>query len=159
MMRRTPSSIAGNAVLWRVLIGVMFLAGAATDSRALQLVTEQEAALPDDRFGASRGGPTRAPSIDFIMPAKEAGVLKSPFNLKIRFIAHGGARVNPESVLVTYKKLPAVDLTQRVAPFIRANGVEINGVELPAGIHRFRLDVSDTEGRKATDHILIQIVR
>src|SRR5882672_3807566 len=84
---------------------------------AMQLVTEQEAMLPDDTLGEKRGV-TRGPDIDIVFPAVNAGLVRSPFNLKIRFKAYGGSKIDRESILVTYRKIPLIDMTQRIMPFI-----------------------------------------
>jgi len=146
-----------RAVLSRAIVCASLCFANPPTGRAFQLITEQEAAMPDDLLGMKRGGPTQGPEVVFVSPASEAGLMKSPLNLKIRFKAHGEAKIDSESVLITYRKLPPIDITQRVAPFIQADGIEIATAELPPGAHRFRIDVRDTDGRKATGFLLINI--
>jgi hypothetical protein len=117
-------------------------------AKAVQLVTEQEAAYPDDPYGATRGSPTAGPQIEVVSPSL-AGLIKSPFDLKIKFKAHGGAEIDRDSVAITYRKVPAIDLTQRIGPYIRADGIDMKDAELPAGTHGFRIDVKDSRGRWA----------
>jgi hypothetical protein len=113
---------------------------------ALELITEQEAALPPD---ATRDrGITRGPKIILVWPSPEAGFIHSPLQLKIRFQGFGGATIKPDSVVVTYRKLPPIDLTQRIRPFIDAYGIEVPDATVPSGPHRVRVDVEDTLGRK-----------
>ena len=111
----------------------------------LQLITKQEAALPAARVGHDRGI-SRGPTIEFVSPSPEAGTLHSPIELKIKFVAHGGAKIDTESVLVTYMKQPMVDLTQRLKPFIAANGIDVEDAEVPRGTHWLRVNVSDNDG-------------
>jgi hypothetical protein len=117
-------------------------------AHATQLVTEQEAAYPDDPYTHDRGTPTAGPEIEVISPATR-GLVKSPFQLRIKFKAHGGAAVDRDSIELTYQKVPTIDVTQRIASFISAEGIAIPDAELPPGIHLFRIDVKDTRGRWA----------
>jgi hypothetical protein len=125
----------------------MVLASSAA-AGAVELVTAQEAAYPDDPYGETRGSPTAGPQVDIVSPAVTA-LIKSPFQLKVRFRAHGGASVDTESVAITYRKVPAVDLTQRIKPFIAGDTIDLRDAELPPGAHAFRIDVRDSRGRWA----------
>jgi hypothetical protein len=126
----------------------LFCLGSGATAGAVQLVTEQEAAYPDDPYQRSRGGPTPGPQIEIVSPALSA-LVKSPFHLKIRFKAHGGAAIDRDSITITYKKLPAIDVTQRINGFIHADDVDVIEAELPPGIHPFQIDVKDSRGRWA----------
>jgi hypothetical protein len=127
-----------------------------TGAGALQLVTKEEAALPNDPLGVTRGL-TRGPDIVFVSPRPTAGLVKSPVQLKIRFQAHGGARIDPDSIVITYQKIPPIDMTQRLTPYTHADGIEVRDAELPAGTHRFRIDVKDTDGRSTTEILPIAV--
>ena len=91
---------------WRVALGLIGVLALATPAGALQLVTEQEAALPSDHLPALelRGSPTRRPSAVVVSPPPNAGVVKSPLTFKIRLQAFGGSKVDPDSIVITYKK-------------------------------------------------------
>jgi len=127
-----------------VCIGIFF--GCMSTASAVQLVTSQEAASPDDPRGATRGGPTPGPNIEVVLPSLLA-LVKSPFHLKITFKAHGGAVIDRDSIMITYRKVPAIDITQRIGTFIRGDVIEIPDAELPEGSHPFRVDVRDSRGR------------
>jgi hypothetical protein len=134
---------------WRValcLVGVLTLASPAG---AIQLVTEQEAALPPDRMPGLdlRGSPTRRPSVVVVSPPPNAGVVKSPLTLKVKLRAFGGAKVDPDSIVVTYKKTPMIDLTQRIMAYISAEEIEVPEAEVPPGLHEFRIELKDKDGR------------
>lgn len=118
----------------------------AAPAGALELITPAEAALPAARMGPERGI-SRGPTIVIVSPSPEAGNIKSPLNLRIKFESHGAAKIDIDSVLVTYLKRPTVDLTQRIKPFIAATGINVEGAEVPPGTHTLRVDVSDTDGR------------
>jgi hypothetical protein len=122
---------------------------AAAPAHAFQLITEQEAALPDNPMPVftQRGSPTRRPKIDIVSPAPEAGLVRSPLEFKMKFQAYGGAKVDVDSVVMTYKKKPAIDLTQRLKPYIAETGIEVPQAEVPPGDHQIRIVVKDKEGR------------
>jgi hypothetical protein len=137
---------------WRNRRGALCLIGlvaSVTPAGAVQLVTEQEAALPPDRLPSLelRGSPTRRPRVVVVSPPPNAGVVKSPLGLKVKFQAYGGARIDPDSIVVTYKKTPLIDITQRIMPFISADGIEVPEAEVPPGTHEFRIELKDKDGR------------
>jgi hypothetical protein len=146
-------SVRGVAIRLAMVAVAYVALGAAAN--AMELITPQEAALPDDLTGMRRGGATRGPEIVFISPAPNAGLVKSPLNLRIRFKSHGGAKIDRDSVLLTYKKIPAIDMTQRLLPFIRADGIDVPNAEVPPGSHRIRIDVKDSDGRANTDYLIV----
>jgi hypothetical protein len=133
------------------IAGVGFLLVLVAEARAVQLVTPEEAAYPDDPSGPIRSrSPTAGPQIEVISPAL-SGLVSSPFRFRVKFIAHGGATINPDSITITYKKIPAIDITQRIKSYIIKNGVEvdISDAQLPAGTHPFLIAVEDSRGHWA----------
>jgi hypothetical protein len=144
---------------WRSALGLIGLLALATPAGAIQLVTEQEAALPPDRLPGLtlRGSPTRRPTVVVVSPPPNAGVVKSPVSLKVRLEAHGGAKIDPDSIVITYKKTPMIDITQRVMPFISPDGIEIPEAEVPPGIHQFRIELRDKEGRLGGTEFSFQV--
>jgi hypothetical protein len=138
---------------------LVYLAMMPTSAGALQLVTAQEAALPPDDTPilVFRGSPTRRPAVVVLSPAQNAGLVTSPFKVKIRFQAFGGAEINPESVVITYIKKPAINITQRLRPFIRPDGIDVPDAELPPGAHDFRIEVRDLGGRAGGSIVSIHV--
>jgi hypothetical protein len=126
----------------------IFLA-AANPGRAFELVTPKEAALPAAPVLSLnlRGSPTRRPAVIVVSPPPAAAQLSSPLDVKLQFRAFGGATIDPSTVVVTYLKQPAIDLTQRLTPFITAQGIDISQVEVPPGKHQFWIELKDNEGR------------
>jgi hypothetical protein len=114
-----------------------------------QLITPSEAALPPAMIVPLqlRGSPTRRPHIIIVSPPRNAGLVHSPLELKLRFRAFGGAQIDPDSVVLTYLKQPAIDLTQRIKPFIKASGVDITHADVPPGKHHFWIELKDKDGR------------
>lgn len=136
---------------WPAALGLVGLLIALPSARALELLTPQEAALPDASL-ASATNPstralTRAPTVRLVSPPPEAGVVQSPLEFKLVFQSHGGSQIDPNTVKITYLKQPFVDLTGRVNAFIKATGIDLSNVEIPPGIHHIRVEIMDTDGR------------
>jgi hypothetical protein len=128
-----------------------------TAANAIQLVTEEEAALPNEPILEWRGSPTRRPEIIVVSPAPNAGLVRSPFILRLRFKPYGGAAIDRDSILITYKKIPAIDLTQRVLSFIKSDGVDIVDASIPPGTHYFRAELKDSAGRVGRTEFAIRV--
>jgi hypothetical protein len=150
---------AGSPIAAACVFAVAGLAG-VTEAYAFQLVTKDEAALPDAAVAAieTRGSPTRRPVIIVVKPPPQAGMMHSPLDLRIEFHAFGGAAIDPSTVVMTYLKNPAVDITQRITPYITANGVEISQVEVPPGKHQFWIELKDGDGRIGGSAFSFQVV-
>ena len=112
---------------------------------AVQLITDEEAKLPVAAKLTARGGLTRGPSIKVVSPTDSK--VKMPFDMKLVFEPHGGANIDPASVKMTYLKSPLVDLTERIKPYISANGIDMAKVEAPPGEHHLKIQVTDSKGR------------
>ncbi len=136
------------------------LLAAAIRADAFQLITPEEAALPAGQVPGLqlRGSPTRRPNVTVISPSS-VGVLHSPLNFKLQFRAFGGAVIDPNSVVLTYLKDPAVDITQRIAPFISADGINIPQAEVPPGNHQFWIELKDNDGRIGGAELTFRVVK
>ena len=130
-------------------------------ARGFQLVTNDEAALP---IGAVpklelRGSPTRRPTVTVVSPPPGAGLMHSPIDLKLHFQAFGGDQIDPESVIITYVKQPAIDITQRIARYIPPAGIDALQAEVPAGAHHFWIELKDRTGRVGAAEFSFQIAK
>ena len=144
--------MVAKALVSAAVVAVLaaLVAGARGEER-LVLVTEQEAALPSAVVAElSRRGITRGPQITVVSPPSSSKTVNSPLHLQLKFESHGGAKIDQSSVKVTYEKTPAVDLTNRVKPYIQSTGIDIGEADVPPGNHTFRVDVKDSDGRVAT---------
>ena len=130
----------------------------AATASALDLITDDEARLPSAPRIASRGGITRGPSIKVVSPDPN-GQIKAPFAMNVRFQAHGGSKIDPGSVKVTYLKKPIVDLTARVKPGISESGIALDTVNVPAGTHDIKIDVTDADGRTKSEVVTFTAVK
>ena len=121
------------------------------------LITEEEAKLPPPKgaIAADRRGVTRGPKIKFVEEGEQS---HSPARLQLKFESFGGARIDTDSVKMTYMRTPNVDLTPRIKPFVQTGGIDIPDVELPAGEHMVRVDVKDSDGRIGTTSFVLKIV-
>ncbi|MDR3460894.1 MAG: hypothetical protein P4L76_01095 [Beijerinckiaceae bacterium] len=116
-----------------------------TPLRAAVLITPREAKLPSDET-ATRGV-FSGPKIVVIAPVKGTNAVKSPLDLVIEFQPRGGVLVDANSLSVTYKKNPPVDLTERVKEFLTPSGITMPAAEIPPGHHTIEIEVKDADGR------------
>jgi hypothetical protein len=153
--RRTPAI----ARLW--IAACLASLCSATAADAFELVTKEESALPAGPPPAlqMRGSPARRPKIVVVSPPPGAGLMHSPVELKLQFQGHGGAQIDPSSVVVTYLKEPAIDITQRIMPFITANGIDVAQAEVPPGKHQFWVEVKDQTGHVGGAEIDFQVAK
>jgi hypothetical protein len=140
---------ARTALCWLMIVAGVLPLG------AIELISEAEAKLPDESMQTR--GLSRGPVVSLVNPAPNAGLIRAPFNLRVKFESFGGARIDTDSVVITYQKIPAIDLTQRVKTFIDASGVNVTGVQVPPGEHHIRVDVADSGGRKGWAEFTIRV--
>jgi hypothetical protein len=133
------------------------MTGAMSAQAAQVLITAEEAKLPPPRgaIATDRRGITRGPKVDFVASGEQ---VHSPMHLQLKFEPFGGAKIDTDSVKITYLRTPNVDLTARVKPFIQPNGIDIPDVELPAGEHMVRVDIKDTDGRIGSTSFILKVV-
>jgi hypothetical protein len=120
------------------------------------LITDEEAKLPPPRgaIAADRRGITRGPKIEFVADNEP---IHSPMHLQLKFESYGGARIDPDSVKVTYLRTPNVDLTGRLKAFILPAGIDIPDVQLPVGDHMVRVDIKDSDGRVGSMSFVLKV--
>lgn len=142
-----------KAVMLATLIGVW--SGSAL---ADPLITDSEAQRPDGAAAPATRSITRGPTIRFDTPQ---GALAShkPFDFRVHFDAHGGTKIDPNTVHVTYLKDPNVDLTPRLKPFITADGIDMSQAEVPAGAHSLEVEVQDSEGHTGKSVVTLTVAK
>ena len=77
--------------------------------------------------------------------------------LQLKFESFGDAKINIDSGRVIYLRTPNVDLTDRVKPFIRADGIDMPDTELPPGEYMVRVDIKDSDGRPGSTSFILKI--
>ncbi|PKU25848.1 hypothetical protein CWS72_04635 [Telmatospirillum siberiense] len=122
---------------------MVFWSGSAA---AVTLITDDEAKRPNDPQVTATRGITRGPSILFEPPATGPAP-HAPFDFRVHFEAHGGATVDPAHIRIIYLKMPNVDLTERLRPYITAEGINMPAAQIPSGEHLFKIEVEDSDGR------------
>jgi hypothetical protein len=120
------------------------------------LITSDEAKLPPPKgaFAVDRRGVTRGPKISLVSDTEP---VHSPMHLQFKFESFGGAKIDEDSVKVTYLRTPNVDLTSRIKPFVQITGIDVPDAELPAGDHMVRVDVKDSDGRPGSASFTLQV--
>ena len=136
-----------NAMFATAMMLVPTVAGFIKSADTMELITEEEAKLPDDE--SIHRGVTRGPQIILVSPPPGAGMMKSPLNLRIRFESRGGVVVDEDTAIITYLKNPPIDLTQRSRLFINMHGINIENATVPVGSHSIRVEVKDIRGRSS----------
>ena len=128
------------------IVGLIALLAAGPASAAT-LISVQESNLPPDD-SRLRSGIERGPDIIPVYPAPKSGAIQSPFDFRVKFQAHGNTRIDLDSLTVVYKRVPAIDLTARVKPFVRSDGIEMPIAEAPPGTHRILIFIKDSAGHE-----------
>lgn len=138
----------------------LILAALTAPAVALELITVREAALPDAaavNLKLGFRGVTRAPRVLVVSPAPDAGLVRSPLNLLLKFAIHGGAVIEPHSIKITYLKNPLINLTPRIGDLIKPSGIEVHGAEVPPGTHYIKVEVEDDAGRVGSTTFALRV--
>ena len=98
------------------------------------------------------------PKIRIVEPAPEREY-RAPIRLVIDFLPKEGAQVDLKSFKLEYLKLISIDITARVAGFVRPEGVRIEKADFPAGAHKLRLTLKDTAGGVTQQIYLVEIAK
>lgn len=127
----------------------------------LDLITEEEASQPTREFKidvSSIFG--RGPTIE-MRPKREVAT-KNPFEIEIRFTAHGGRKINPESIEVLYWSDPRRSLTSRLKPFYDGNVIRVPAARAPGKPlgrqHSIMISVTDSEGYRKDQVFFFTVV-
>jgi hypothetical protein len=144
--------------IWPAAILLGALISGTVQATATQLITEEEAKLPPPKgaIATDRRGILRGPKVEIVMPSGGA-TAHSPLRLVLKFESFGGATINVESVKVVYLRTPNVDLTPRVKPFIKADGIDVPQAELPPGEYMVRVDIKDSDGRPGSTSFTLTV--
>jgi hypothetical protein len=138
-----------------LVAGLMYIGSVRAHANNI-LITEDEAKLPPPKESSDKTrGITRGPRIEYL---SEGNATRAPIHFRVKFQSFGGAKIDIESLKVTYVKNPAVDLTARLKPFTQPTGIDMPNAALPAGDHILRVDLKDSDGRAATTSFTLKIV-
>ena len=136
------------------VVATFLAAGEA--SAGTVLISAEEANLPPPKgaVAVATRGITRGPKVAYVGTADTS---KSPMRLQLKFESFGGSKIDTDSLKVTYIKSPSVDLTARLKPFVKPDGIDMPDAELPAGDRVIRVDVKDSEGRAASTSFTLKV--
>lgn len=121
--------------------------------KAEVLIRPEEARLPPDPF--IERSPFPGPKVTLEFPK---GATRSPLHLKLNFETRG-AKIDPGSLTMIYRKQPLVDLTPKVKQFAGPNGIDMANAEVPAGVHRIKVQVRDADGLMGGTEFTLNIVK
>ena len=98
-----------------------------------------------------------APSILWVHPDPGATV-HSPMTIQILVVPNGSTMVDWDSLRVFYGAL-RFDSTERIWAKAQhdVNQLSIRAVEVPNGVHRFLIQVADTEKRQAQRELVLRV--
>jgi hypothetical protein len=125
----------------------------ATSLAAEVLIRPEEARLPQDPF--IERSPFPGPKVTLEFPK---GATRSPLRLKLKFETRG-AKIDLGSLTMIYRKQPSVDLTPRVKDFAGPNGIDMANAEVPAGVHRIKVEVKDADGLVGGTEFTLNILK
>lgn len=139
--------------------GVLLASGLQTAAAGdLWFISPEEAAFApatEDNLIRSRGLNSKGPRIDVLKPADDIPQ-QSPLEIQVRFHPNP-ATVNPESVKVQLVKFIAIDITDRVKPYLSESGINVKEANIPPGHHLVRITVSDGKGETSSREIELQV--
>ena len=137
-------------VLWRGI------AGAET------LITLQEAELPAAAAPADTTASTRAltrpPVAELVRPAGGKDT-RSPTPFTVKFTAYGGTTIDAAATKVFYLKNPLVELTPRLAKYIKPSGIEMPEAEVPPGEHAILIELVASNGHTGSSVVTFRVGR
>lgn len=99
------------------------------------------------------------PQINVISPVISGGSLGSPVDIEVKFIAGQDASIDMQSLRIFYLMFVKKDVTERIMEHaeVGADFVRAPGAKLPAGKHKFLLEISDSKNRKSTQKIVVEV--
>jgi hypothetical protein len=152
-------------LLLLVLVGTSVTVGEGRAGSADWLITPEEAArapAPDDDlirsrglFGSSGVGMDAGPGIEILKPTAEERQPK-PLRILIRFIARSQP-VDLSTLKVTVLKIIGIDITDRIQPYVTAEGIDIQEAKIPTGNHRLRISIADTTGQTSAREMTLDV--
>jgi hypothetical protein len=148
--------VSRRSLFSSAILGVGLFAGAVVYAQGagVWLVNSQEAGLPPSATSNAGRSITRGPAIRQLSPEKAVSANK-PFDLHVEFAGRGGEKINPTSAQIVVLRGGNINITDRVKPFITANGIEMPAAMVPPGLYVLQVQVSDASGRQSTANVEI----
>ena len=114
-------------------------------------------AMPTLKMSKSAG-----PGLEIIQPKLD--LVKSPFELFVRFLPRD-SQPDPKSIQVIAQKWILQkfrgerDITDKVRPFVNAQGIHVTNTEVPSGRYEITLRVTDVSGRLSEGIVILEIAK
>jgi len=144
-----------------VATGALSAGPCHAQSGRVVLITADEAKLPlaPTTKLTVRAGVSRGPAIALLLPKPSETNVRSPVHLQLKFEGRGGAQIDVDSFKLTYDRIPAVDLTDRVKIFAKPAGIDVPEAEMPPGTHTIRAEIKDKDGRAGSFTFNLNVVK
>lgn len=147
----------GRLVIGLTLVLLTGIGQSLAASPDYWLITPNEAALApatDDGI-RPRGLNDAGPGIEIVRPM-EGEVVPSPAEILIRFLPKT-VTIDLSSLKVTLLKFIPIDLTERLKPYVKPDGIVVKDAKVPTGSYRVRIALSDAQGKTSTREISFEI--
>ncbi len=135
-------------------LGALAVGDGLAQGAGVWLINSQEAALPPSHTSNAGRSITRGPAIRQISPDGTVAANK-PFDLRVQFAGRGGEKINPASAQLAILRGNNVNITDRLKPYITANGIEMPAAMVPPGTYVLQVTVSDSGGRQSVANVEI----
>lgn len=161
--RRAALAALASVAAMAALAGPAAAAGAGAPAGSFELVTEAD--VQAERLAAdaprTRSMPRPgAPAIRVVTPQQlePPAPVPQPLRIELAFEAAGEGRIVPQSFRMLYGRLK-LDLTERMRRHstISERGVLVEGAQLPDGMHRLFVQVSDDKGNQAEQELRVRV--
>ena len=125
--------------------------------KPLELLTAKEAALPMAKtYGFAARERSDGPVIVIESPSQDGDKLAGA-SLRIKFVPRLGEKVDLKTLRLECLKEHPVDLTQRIKPYVTPQGISVDKVRIPDGIHRFRVSIADYQGKLSEKEFVMSV--
>ena len=122
----------------------------AHPGKAVLLITEKEAAMeeaPAETPLARVLETDRAKGpLILVSSPKEGEIYRTPLVVDLRFETPQDSAVDLDSLKVSYRKLIAIDITDRIRPYATEKGIYIPEADIPKGHHKIQIRIADLKG-------------
>ena len=140
-----------------VLLVLAALPAPAQKPAAAWLITPDEAALADAPLEAPppkvrlRGKTAASPAgpvVEMVNPV-DGQPTRAPVSIYIKFTPNPSP-IDLATLKVQVLKIIKIDITDRLRPYVKPDGIHIDDGRIPAGHYRLRLSLADVDGHQTT---------
>ena len=144
------------------LLGLFCMASMGQAGAGDWLILPEEAAMapaPEPGPGileAGREDISAGPAIEVVEPLN-GGRLPMPIQVLVRF-APRSEPVDLASLKVTLIKFISIDITDRIRPYVTAEGIQVPEAKIPSGKHRVRITLADRAGAWSVKEVSFEVL-